>query len=75
MRRQVVVSLLTVILLALYNKWPEKVKNMLTFVPGNSNVMGSGEDEVKKHIAIFTYKQSLLSLDMKTKVVQHVESE
>ena len=28
--------------------------------------------EVKKIIAIFGYKQRLLSLDMKTKVVQHV---
>ena len=28
-----------------------------------------------KSIAIFGYKQSLLSVDMKTKVVQHVESE
>ena len=40
----------------------------------NSNVSGSGvEEEVKKKtIAIFAYKQRLLSLDMKTKVVQHV---
>ena len=30
------------------------------------------DDEVKKSIVIFTYKQSLLSIDMKTKVVQHV---
>ena len=29
----------------------------------------------KKIIAIFTYKQRLLSIDMKTKLVQHVESE
>ena len=28
--------------------------------------------DVKKSIAIFGYKQSLLSIDMKTKVVQHV---
>ena len=28
--------------------------------------------EVKKSIAIFTYKHSVFSLDMKTKVVQHV---
>ena len=35
---------------------------------------GAGnEDEVpKKNIVIFTYKQRLLSLDMKTKVVQNV---
>ena len=44
----------------------------------NSNVSGSGgeeDDEVKKSIAIFAYKQRLLSLDMKTKLVQHVESD
>ena len=29
----------------------------------------------KKTIAIFGYKQRLLSLDMKTKLVQHVESD
>ena len=29
-------------------------------------------DVPKKRIAIFGYKQSLLSTDMKTKVVQHV---
>ena len=29
----------------------------------------------KKSIAIFAYKQRLLSLEMKTKLVQHVESE
>ena len=34
---------------------------------------GEGEEAVKKSIAIFGYKQLLLSLDMKTKVVQHVE--
>ena len=36
---------------------------------------GTGADaaEVKKnHIAIFTYKQWLLSIDVKTEVVQHV---
>jgi len=40
----------------------------------NSNVTGEGGGaaEVKKSIAIFTYKQRLLSLEMKTKVVQHV---
>ena len=39
---------------------------------------GAEEDEEevkKKSIAIFGYKQWLLSLDMKTKVVQHVERE
>ena len=43
----------------------------------NSKVTGEGDDEgvQKKTIAIFGYIQRLLSLDMKTKVVQHVESE
>ena len=35
----------------------------------------AAEDEVKKTIAIFAYKQRILSLDMKTKIVQHVESD
>ena len=36
-------------------------------------VSGEGdEEEVKKNIAIFTYKHSVLSLDMKTKVARHV---
>ena len=40
----------------------------------NSKLTGMGdEDDVKKSIAIFGYKQRLLSIDMKTKVVQHVE--
>ena len=33
------------------------------------------DDEVKKPIDIFNFKQRLLSIDMKTKVVQHVERE
>ena len=38
----------------------------------NSKLTGEGaDDEVKKSIAIFGYKQWLLSIDMKTKVVQH----
>ena len=43
----------------------------------NSNVNGSGaeEEEVKKSIAIFAYKQRILSIEMKTKLVQHVNSE
>ena len=41
-----------------------------------SKLTGEGdEDDVKKSIAIFGYKQRLLSIDMKTKVVQHVERE
>ena len=43
-----------------------------------SKLTGEGDDEeeeVKKNIAIFGNKQRLLSIDMKTKVVQHVESE
>ena len=38
----------------------------------NGILTGEGEEEVKKTIAIFTYKQWLLSIDMKTKVVQPV---
>ena len=44
----------------------------------NSKITGQGDaaaEEVHKSIAIFGYKQSLLSVDMKTKVVQHVERE
>ena len=44
----------------------------------NSKLTGQGDaaaEEVQKSIAIFGYKQSLLSVDMKTKVVQHVERE
>ena len=33
---------------------------------------GGADDDVKKIIAIFTKKHSVFSLDMKTKVVQHV---
>ena len=36
---------------------------------------GGEDDEVKKSIAIFAYKQRLLSIEMKTKLVQHVESD
>jgi hypothetical protein len=42
----------------------------------NSSVTGEGAEEgVKKTIAIFAYKQRILSIEMKTKLVQHVESE
>jgi len=43
----------------------------------SSKLTGEGDEdeEVKKNIAIFGYKQSFLSINMKTKVVQHVESE
>ena len=43
----------------------------------NSKLTGEGDDEEvgQKNIAIFGYKQRLLSLDMKTKLVQHVESD
>ena len=34
---------------------------------------GGAEAEVKKSIAIFAYKQRILSIEMKTKLVQHVE--
>ena len=41
-----------------------------------SKVTGEGDEvEVKKSIAIFGYKQRLLSIDMKKKLVQHVESD
>ena len=43
-----------------------------------SKVTGEGVAAVaavKKSIAIFGYKQRLLSLEMKTKLVQHVESD
>ena len=36
---------------------------------------GDGAAAVKKSIAIFGYKQQLLSIEMKTKLVQHVESD
>ena len=38
----------------------------------NSKVTGEGGDEVKKTIAIFAYKQRILIIEMKTKLVQHV---
>ena len=34
-----------------------------------------GTVEVKKTIAIFAYKQGLLDIEMKTKLVQHVKSD
>ena len=42
-----------------------------------SKVTGEGEEEVevKKSIAIFSNKQRVLSIDIKTKLVQHVESD
>ena len=36
---------------------------------------GAEDEEVKKCIAIFSSKQRILSIEMKTKLVQHVESE
>ena len=43
----------------------------------NPKLTASGVEEaaVKKNIAIFGYKQRLLTIDMKTKVVQHVGRE
>ena len=46
----------------------------------NSKLTGEGGAAAaaavkKKSIAIFAYKQRLLSIEMKTKLVQHVESE
>ena len=43
-----------------------------------SKLTGEGDEaaeDPKYPIAIFGYKQRVLSLDMKTKLVQHVESE
>ena len=41
----------------------------------SESLIGTGAaDDVPKNIDIFTYKQWLSSIDMKTKVVQHVES-
>ena len=44
-----------------------------------SKVTGEGDEEdeevKKKTIAFFGYKQRLLSIEMKTKLVQHVESD
>ena len=40
-----------------------------------SKVTGKGGADVKKSIAIFAYKQRVLSIEMKTKLVQHVDSE
>ena len=45
-----------------------------------SKVTGEGDDDddedvKKKTIAFFGYQQRLLSIEMKTKVVQHVESD
>ena len=43
----------------------------------NSKLTGEGDDDdvPKNSIAIFSNKQRLLSLDMKTKLVQHVKSD
>ena len=43
----------------------------------NSKLTGKSDEAAavpKKTIAIFAYKQQLLSIEMKTKVVLHVES-
>ena len=39
---------------------------------GHATGTGGAVVDVKKSIAIFTYKHSVFSLDMKTKVVRHV---
>ena len=45
----------------------------------NSKLTGEGDAAaakgVKKSIAIFSSKQRILSIEMKTKLVQHVKSE
>ena len=51
-----------------------KISGFLAGNSMNSKVTGKGDAAVevkKKIIDIFTYKQRLLSIDMKTKVVQH----
>ena len=40
----------------------------------NSKLTGEGDDVKKNLIDIFNFKQRLLSIDMKTKIVQHVPS-
>ena len=56
------------------------LSDIQTFLAGNqlyelkTNRRGCGGGP-KKYIAIFAYKQRVLSMDMKTKLVQHVESE
>ena len=49
-----------------------RVCNIWTHSAGSH--LKSINDDVKKSIAILTYKQWLLSMDRKTKVVQHVPS-
>ena len=46
---------------------------IFSWKPVTSKVTGEGA--VKKTIAFFGYKQQLLSIDMKTKLVQHVKRE
>ena len=65
---------LTFLVLLLVSTSSHIRKHILLIVNGsmNSKLTGEGEAEVKKIIVIFTYNQCLLSIDMKTKVVQHV---
>ena len=44
----------------------------MSLIEGTDPHTVEGEAGVKKIIVIFTYNQCLLSIDMKTKVVQHV---
>ena len=44
----------------------------MSLIEGTDPHAVEGEAGVKKIIVIFTYNQCLLSIDMKTKVVQHV---
>ena len=45
---------------------------MTSKVTGEGAAAAADDDDVKKTIAIFGNKQCLLSINMKTKVVQHV---
>ena len=49
---------------------------MTSKLTGEGAAAAADDDDVKKKtIDIFNFKQRLLSIDMKTNVVQHVESE
>ena len=57
-------------------KEEEKIADPCDRQTNSHGAAAADDDDVKKkHIAIFGNKQRLLSLDMKTKVVQHVQRE
>ena len=61
-----------------FDKWAKNFFQLRTSSM-TSKLTGEGDEEAeavpKKNIAILGYKQRPLSIEMKTKVVQHVESE